>query len=49
MGTILKRNVVDREKGKLYYIDGKGNVCSANMKKGGAKKKPAKKATAKRK
>lgn len=51
MATIVKRNVVKREKGKLYFIDGKGNVCSAAMKRGKKKatpkRKPAKKAARK--
>jgi hypothetical protein len=37
MGKVLKKAVVKREKGKLYYIDAKGNLCCANMKKGGKK------------
>jgi len=44
MGKIIVKNAVEREKGKLYYIDGAGNVCSAIMARGGKKKKkPAKK------
>lgn len=45
MGTIIKKNAVKREKGYLYYVDGKGNVCRAKMSRGGkkAKKKPVKK------
>ena len=39
MGTIIKKNVVKREKGFLYYVDGEGNVCQAKMKRGGKKKK----------
>ena len=31
MGHIIKRDVVDREKGKLYYIDKPGNLCVADM------------------
>ena len=27
MGKIIKKNVVERKKGYLYYIDGAGNVC----------------------
>lgn len=37
--TIVKRNVVDRKKGKLYFVDGCGNVCSANMKSKKKRKK----------
>ena len=54
MGKIIVKNVVDRKPGHLYYVDGKGNVCSAVMARGGKKKKksakkPAKKKAAKRK
>ena len=31
MGKIILRNAVKRKKGFLYYIDGKGNLCSAKM------------------
>jgi len=43
MGRIIVKNVIKREKGKLYYIDKKGNVCEAKMKRGGKKKKKKKK------
>ena len=47
MGKVVKRNVVKRKPGYLYYVDGKGNVCESKMargkKKKTAKKKPAKK------
>ena len=43
MGKILVKNVVKREKGKLYYVDGFGNVCEAKMARGGKKKKVVKK------
>jgi hypothetical protein len=51
MGRIIKRNVVKRRPGHLYYIDGAGHVCEAKMARGGkrkkkkkvAKKKPVKK------
>jgi len=57
MGSIVKRNVVKRKKGYLYYVDGKGNVCQAKMARGGkrkkkkkvAKKKPVKKKAKKKK
>ncbi len=55
MGKIVKKNVVKRKPGHLYYVDGKGNVCEAKMARGGrkkkkaAKKKPAKKKPAKKK
>ena len=39
MGKIVVRNAVKREPGFLYYIDGKGNLCAAKMKRGGKKKK----------
>ncbi len=39
MGTIVKRNVVKRKHGFLYYVDGKGNVCEARMARGGKRKK----------
>lgn len=31
MGKIIKRNVVNRKKGFLYYVDGAGNVCASKM------------------
>lgn len=50
MGKIIARNVVERKKGYLYYIDGEGNVCEAKMARGGKKKKKAvKKKVAKKK
>lgn len=49
MGKIIKKAVVKRKKGYLYYIDGKGNVCEAKMARGGKKKKKAKKKVAKKK
>ena len=39
MGTVVVRNAVQRKKGFLYYVDGKGNVCEAKMARGGRKKK----------
>ncbi len=39
MGTIVKKGVVKRKPGYLYYVDGKGNVCEAKMSRGGKKKK----------
>jgi len=39
MGTILKKNVITRRSGYLYYVDGKGNVCEAKMARGGKRKK----------
>jgi len=39
MGEVLKKNVVERKPGFLYYVDGKGNVCRAKMSRGKKKKK----------
>jgi len=39
MGKIIKKKVITRKKGYLYYIDGQGNVCEAKMARGGKKKK----------
>ena len=39
MGKIVKKNVVTRKTGYLYYVDGQGNVCEAIMSRGGKKKK----------
>ncbi len=39
MGKILVKSVIKRQKGYLYYVDGKGNVCEAKMARGGKKKK----------
>lgn len=36
---ILIKNAVKREKGFLYYVDGEGNVCQAEMSRGKKKKK----------
>lgn len=53
MPTIVVKNAIKREKGKLYFIDKTGNVCCTNMKrsskKAAPKKAAAKKKTAKRK
>ena len=51
MGKVVKKNVVTRKKGYLYYVDGKGNVCEAKMARGGKKKKKkvVKKKTVKKK
>ena len=38
MGKILVKSAVTRQKGKLYYIDAKGNVCEASMNRKGGKK-----------
>ena len=39
MGKILVKGAVKRQKGYLYYIDSKGNVCEAKMARGGKRKK----------
>lgn len=31
MGQIIIPNAVNREKGKLYYIDNEGNLCEAPL------------------
>ena len=51
MGKVIKKNVVDRKPGFLYYVDGAGNVCEAKMARGGKrkKKKAVKKKVVKRK
>jgi len=51
MGRVVKKAVIKRKPGYLYYVDGSGNVCEAKMSRGGKKKKkkPAKKKAAKKK
>jgi len=49
MGKIIKKKVITRKKGYLYYVDGAGNVCEARMARGGKKKKKTKKKPAKKK
>ena len=39
MGKILVKEAVVRKPGFLYYIDGQGNLCEAEMARGGRKKK----------
>jgi len=39
MGEIIVKNAVERKPGFLYYIDGQGNLCEAEMKHGRKKKK----------
>ena len=39
MGKIIKKNVVKRKVGYLYYVDGKGNVCEAKMSRGKKRRK----------
>ncbi|MCX6208359.1 MAG: hypothetical protein NTZ59_02360 [Bacteroidetes bacterium] len=47
MAKVIKKGVVKREKGKLYFINKAGDVCSATMERG--KKKTAKKKAAPKK
>lgn len=49
LGKIIAKNVVKRQSGYLYYVDGKGNVCEAKMARGGKKKKKAAKKPVKKK
>ena len=49
MGKIIAKNVIKRQSGYLYYVDGKGNVCEAKMARGGKKKKKAAKKPVKKK
>lgn len=39
MGQIIVKNVVVRKPGFLYYVDGQGNVCEAQLSRKGRKKK----------
>lgn len=39
MSEILIKNAVVREKGYLYFVDGKGNICRAKMARGRKKAK----------
>lgn len=39
MGRIILRNAIKREPGKMYYIDGEGNLCVADMKHKGRPRK----------
>jgi len=43
MGKILLRGAVKRQKGYMYYVDGAGNLCEAQMARGGKKRKKGKK------
>ena len=51
MGKVIKKNVIIRKPGYLYYVDGSGHVCEAKMSRGGKrkKKKVVKKKVAKKK
>ena len=33
MGEIVVKNAVERKHGFMYYIDGEGNLCEAEMKR----------------
>jgi len=48
MGKVIKKKVITRKKGYLYYVDGAGNVCEAKMARGGKKKKSKKKVAKKK-
>jgi hypothetical protein len=39
MGKIIVKNAVERRTGYLYYIDGSGNLCEAEMSHKGKQKK----------
>lgn len=39
MGKIIMHNAVERKKGFMYYVDGQGNLCEAEMNRGGRKEK----------
>jgi len=43
MGKIIVPNAVKREKGYMYYIDGQGNLCKAEMNNKGRTQKGEKK------
>ena len=38
MGEIIIPHAVERKKGFLYYIDGEGNICEAEMARRGRSK-----------
>lgn len=42
MGEIILENAIEREKGYLYYVDGKGNVCRAPLNRKGKQKNNSK-------
>jgi hypothetical protein len=51
---IVLKNAVKRQKGKMYFVDGSGNLCETTMSKGRKKKSSSssskkKKAPAKKK
>jgi hypothetical protein len=49
MGRILKRNIVRKKPGKIYYIDTVGNLCVSDVASYKGDKKKAKKKTVKKK
>jgi hypothetical protein len=38
MGKIIIKNAVERKPGFLYYVDGQGNICEAEMSRKGKSK-----------
>lgn len=38
MGKVILPKAVERKAGFLYYVDGEGNVCEAQMTRGRKKK-----------
>lgn len=38
MGNVIVKNAVKRKPGFLYYIDGEGNLCEAELRRNGKKK-----------
>ncbi|MFZ5955458.1 MAG: hypothetical protein ACOYT4_03455 [Nanoarchaeota archaeon] len=42
MGKVILKNAVERKPGHLYYVDAKGNVCEAEMARGGKRKSSSK-------
>jgi hypothetical protein len=47
MGKIILKNAVERRAGYMYYIDGKGNLCEAEMARNKKKKNVGKEKKAK--
>lgn len=43
MGKIILANAVTRKEGFLYYVDGAGNICEAEMAHKGRPKKDVRK------
>lgn len=39
MGKVIKKSVIKRKPGYLYYVNGAGDVCEAKMSRGGKRKK----------